>query len=51
MLNVRSKPDPKARIVRALKGGDRIICTMQGNYCKIKDGEFVRSTQLSEKKK
>ncbi len=49
MLNVRAKPDTKAKVVRHVAAGTRLECAPVGLYCKLKDGEFVRASQLSAK--
>jgi uncharacterized protein YgiM (DUF1202 family) len=47
MLNVRSKPTPRAPVVRRLLGGAKITVSDKGRYAKIKDGEWVRTKFLS----
>ncbi len=48
MLNVRAKPDGKAKVVRRLLGGAKIFVEAQGEWSKLKDDQWVRTSQLSE---
>lgn len=47
MLNVRSKPSPRAKIVRQLLGGTKLSVELHGKYAKIKNGQWCSSRYLS----
>ena len=49
LLNIRAKPEPRGKIVRQAAVGTKLSCRVEGLYCRIKDGEFVRASQLSLK--
>jgi len=48
MLNVRSKPNSKAPIVRRLLGGATVKVEIRGKWAKIKNGQWLRAKYLSE---
>jgi hypothetical protein len=47
LLNVRSSASLRAPVVRRLLGGAKIYVTVQGDFAKIKDGQWVRTKYLS----
>lgn len=47
MLNVRSKPSPRSKIVRRLLGGTKLSVELHGKYAKIKNGQWCSSRYLS----
>lgn len=48
LLNVRSKPNAKAPIVRRLLGGAKVEVEIHGQFAKIKEGQWCRTKFLSE---
>ena len=48
LLNVRSKPNARAPIVRRLLGGARVRVEIHGGWSKLRAGQWVRTRHLSK---
>ncbi len=48
-LNVRSKPNTNARIVKKLKAGDEVQAHIKGQWARIGKGQWVKTKYLSKK--
>ena len=48
VLTVRSQPNLNSKVVKYLLGGTKVSVEIQGEWAKIKDGQWLRSKYLSE---
>lgn len=49
LLNVRTKPSSRAKIVRRLNGGEKVQVTVMGKFAKLGESEWVAAKYLSRK--